>query len=45
MSNKFREYGDRITVLTIEVERLNGLLKNKVDENQYLENQIRSYEQ
>ena len=38
------EYDNRIVSLTQEIERLNGVLRSKVDENEGLQRELKNYE-
>lgn len=44
-NSKLPEYETKIALMAQEIERLNGLLKGKVDENSNYENRFRAYQQ
>lgn len=44
-SSKLAEYETRIALMAQEIERLNGLLKGKLDQNSNYENRFRAYQQ
>lgn len=45
ITRKISEYENKIVVLSQELERLNGNLRNKVDENNNLETAVRNLQQ
>lgn len=42
LSRKLAEYANKINIVNQELQRLNGVLRSKVDENTSLENRLRS---
>ena len=44
MGRRIKEYDNRIVSLTQEIERLNGVLRTKVDENEGLQRELKNYE-